>query len=328
MFKWLFGAKAAPPQKSKTSAIGRRIDLRAFNGKAFNVVHVAELGFTGLYSQSPNQRFILIWRDGNDEGTHGGARQSGLGRFYLIDNGHIVCEGRVERPNDGKVANNGTFIINDWHFNTGELSGTFLAFRGDGSQIITRRFEANLYNNGLAEDGCLAVCQTANAPNSPDSSRLTIFDLETGVETGGCVPESGWATGYEFSEQGVRLVYKDLGAFNYGTDGSFTDRQHWITASLERGSIYVIQNLVHEVGEAPESGLLERLLAATHVAATNPDYGDIRSQALVMKLRGICLDSLSRPSDALVAFEKALALDPKIGVKRRAEQLRKQLTSK
>lgn len=81
------------------------------------------------------------------------------------------------------MADNGTFTLNDWRF-TSALAGTFLAFRADGSPIIAHDFAANIYESGLSPDGRLAVCQACNASNSEDSSRLVIFDLEAGVETG------------------------------------------------------------------------------------------------------------------------------------------------
>src|SRR3546814_4600282 len=82
----------------------------------------------------------------------------------------------MERPNDGKVADDGTFILNDWG-SRDALAGTFMAFARDGRPILKRDYAANRLNNGLSPDGGLAVCQTANAPGSPDSSLLTVFDL-------------------------------------------------------------------------------------------------------------------------------------------------------
>lgn len=119
--------------------------------------------FVGSYSRSPNGRFLLAWRDANDAGTRGGARSSGHGRYILIEDDVIVAEGRAERPNDGKVADNGVFILNDWLFFSERLEGVFLAFHKDGAPILSRRFKANLFNSGLSPDGRLATCQTCNA---------------------------------------------------------------------------------------------------------------------------------------------------------------------
>jgi hypothetical protein len=289
-------------------------------------LEIPSLGFFGQYARSPNGRFTLAWRDA----THteaGDARRTTPGRYLLIEGDEIIVQGRAERPHDGKVTDDGDFIINDWLHFTGELSGIFLAYRHDGSQIIARRFEANLYNNGLSADGKLAVCQTCNAPNE-DGSRLTIFDLEAGAEVGGCVPESGWADRYEFpASDRVRLVHRDRGAFDYALDGSFLGREQWIAASLERGDIYIVQKLLRDAGEQPPVELLERLLLGTTAALKSLEAKDGRYRALAFKLQGTCLDGLGRGRKALASYDAALALDAKIGVKRRAEQLRKELTA-
>jgi len=44
-----------------------------------------------------------------------------------------------------------------------------------------------------------------------------------------------------------------------------------------------------------------------------------------MKLRGVCIDAQGNLQEALDCYQKALTLDPKVGVKRRAEQIRKRL---
>lgn len=56
----------------------------------------------------------------------------GRGGWILLDAGKVIAEGGMQRPNDGKVANNGTHVLNDW----GTLetpSGTFAAFAPDGT---------------------------------------------------------------------------------------------------------------------------------------------------------------------------------------------------
>lgn len=86
----------------------------------------------------------------------------------MLEHDRLICEGRLERPQDGKVANDGTFILNDWMFGEG-LKGRLVAFRRDGTAILARDIAANLMSNGLSNDGQFAICQTANAPGSPDS---------------------------------------------------------------------------------------------------------------------------------------------------------------
>jgi len=292
-----------------------------------NFIDIPQRNFFGAYSRSPNGRFIIGWRDGNDEGTHGGARTSGMGRYILLEDGHIAVEGRMERPNDGKVADNGIFILNDWHFYSQELSRTFYAFRPNGEEILHRRFNANLYNNGLAVDGRYAVCQTCNSRDAQDSSILTIFDLERARELARWRPESGWASGYEFSDNGahIRLEYPRGPKLAYTLSGEFLGRKAWIDEALAHGDAYMVARVLQEAGDGPPAELVRRLIASLDVGLKAAPESDARIKAYTFKLKGECFDTLTDFAAALQCYEAALSLDPKVGAKRRADQIRKML---
>jgi tetratricopeptide (TPR) repeat protein len=67
----------------------------------------------------------------------------------------------------------------------------------------------------------------------------------------------------------------------------------------------------------------EQLLAAIEHALQAPAYDAPTWQARAWKLRGLCHEAIAEVSYALQAYERALALDPKVGVKRKVDQLRK-----
>jgi hypothetical protein len=234
---------------------------------------------------------------------------------------------RLARPNDGKVANNGAFILNDWEFSNA-LSGTFFAFAPDGRTLVSRQYEANLFNNGLAADGGLAVCQTCNSSESQDSSILTMFDLVSGTEIASWRPESGWANFYEFPPGGqiIRFGYANSATFDYHISGEFTDRERWIDFELRHGNLLLVENLLKNMAANPSQAIAEKLLAGIDVALAAGPRTDSRTRAWGLKLRGMCFEAQNASSQALTAYEQALSLDPKVGVKRRADQLRKAIT--
>ena len=301
---------------------GNRIEPSGFSG---NFVTVQPRGFFGQHSRSSNGRFTLVWRYSDEEGSRGGARASGKGRYILLDGESIVCEGRMDRPNDGKVADNGVFIFNDWHFFAQELRGTFCAFRPDGEKILSVRFKANLYNNGLSRDGRYAVCQTANSDDERDGNILTVFDLVEGRELARWRPESGWANGYEFSEDGERILLMNpqRSKLAYTLSGGFIDRQKWTDEALARGDVYVVERVLDEAGEHPSAELLKRLIASVDIGLKIA--GDVAPgmRAYMLRMKGRCLDALGEPAAALECFDAALSLNPKVGAKRRADQIRK-----
>lgn len=323
LFSWLFGngdrpggAKAASAGDSSFEFSDRFVDIRKY-------------GMFGQFARSPNGRYLLVWRDSYGITTNGKSRRVS-GRYMLLDGERLLCDDKMERPNDGKVADDGVFILNDWHDFTGELRGTFCAFRPDGSAILKRDFKANLYNNGLSRDGRWAACQTCNAPDETDGSVLTVFDLEAAKEYARWRAESGWPDSYEFSENGskVLLGVRDLGKFAYSLDGEFLDRNAWLDAGVEQGDIYIIGNLLSEIEGDQAEETLRRALAGLDRALQKPANSDPRTRAHILKLKGDCFDRLKNWKDALVCFDEALELNPKVGAKRRSSQIRKTLTEK
>ena len=283
-------------------------------------------GYFGQYCRSPNGRYILTWRDSNDAGTEGGARSKGQGRYILFDQDRIIWEGRLDRPNDGKVADDGTFILNDWHFFSGELRGTFCAFRVTGEPIVKLKFEANLYNNGLSSDGVLACCQTNNSENRNDSSVLTIFDLQKGRELSRWMPESGLANSYSFSPGIIALSYPDGPAWQYSLTGEFLDREKWLDHGLAIGDFRIIETMLKEIPKPISEETVKRLVAGCDIGLRTPHYRDPAWQVIGLRLKGESFDGAGKLSDALQCYEKALTQNPKVGVKRRASQLQKQLS--
>jgi hypothetical protein len=305
MWNWLTGSKDAP-----------RGDTTEEYFDFGNTIHIASHDFFGLRARSPSGRFTLAWADG-------GPDQSRVGRYLLLDGKRVIVDGRMPRPNDGAVTDGGVFILNDWGA-LETLSGTFHAFGADGKSLVSRYFAANLFNNGVAADGRFAACQTANAPGA-DGNLLTVFDLQAGRETACFQPESGWAKDYAFlpEKRRIRLLYHDGGAFDYDFDGAFVDRMKWLAFGLAQGNIFVIETLIAEMDGKPSPELARQVLPATDVALGKLRPDDGRTRARLLRSRGTCLEALAELKQALACYDEALSLDPRVGVKRKADALRK-----
>jgi hypothetical protein len=295
------------------------MDIRDLGSK---MLTIPELDFFGLHERSPNGRFRVAWCDG--DGNRGSARHDRFGHYVLIDQDRVVARGRMKRPNDGKVADNGTFILNDW--GTSELSGTFHAFRSDGSPVLAKAFAANLLNNGLSADGTLAACHTCNSGGESDSAVLAVFDLVSGVERSRFQAESGWPDTYQFEPDRnvVRLVYPNgEGEFAYTLGGEFLDRERWIEARLQQGDLHMARRLLIGAEGAPDQALAARLRAAIDTGLASNTWRDERSQALGWRLYGELMEATASAAEAVACYEKAVGLDSKVGVKRRLDQLKR-----
>ena len=180
-----------------------------------------------------------------------------------------------------------------------------------------------MFNNGLSDDGRLAVSRTCNAPGSPDSSILCVFDLAAGREVACWSPQSGWADAYEFPAVGdrVRMLRRDRTPIDYSLQGDFIDRRKWYREEVACGTSYVIKDALKE-GETVTGLNFDDLRRGANTAIDNPDE---RFKADSWRLLGEIEEQVGDGRAALTAYRRALAINPKVGVAKRAAALARTL---
>ncbi len=317
-FQRLFSKRQAAQETSSPPLAGR-LEIEEFG---HNLVSIDALDFIGQRANSPNQRYRLIWADRGPDGRRGGYRNDGHGSWSLLYDDRLVTTGNLERPQEGCVADNGTVILHDWMFGEG-LKGRFVAFSPDGTQLVTQQFSANLMSNSLSPDGKFAICQTANAPDSVDSCRYMLFDLAAGREMARWDVETGWAEHYEWNceERRVYLCMKDGERVGYDFTGCMVEREAWQLRRIGAGDLNVIQAVLVATS-ANDHPLRSEIIAGLEVAARD---GEIWQQARAYRLLGELHEPADEIAQAVKAYDDALAIDPKVGVARRVEQLRRTL---
>jgi tetratricopeptide (TPR) repeat protein len=317
-FRRLFSKQQAEPE-TPSHPQERRLEIDEFG---HNLVSIDALDFVGQQAVSPNKRYRLIWADRTPDGRRGGNRSEGHGSWSLLLDDRIVTTGRLERPQEGCVADNGTVILHDWMFGEG-LQGRLVAFAPDGSQLVSQHFAANLMSNGLSTDGRFAICQTANAPGSADSCRYILFDLAAGREVARWEVETGWADHYEWDCE-ARRVYLCMKAgerVGYDFTGAMVEREAWQLRRISAGDLTVIQAVLAEAS-AKDHPFRSEIIEGLGVAARE---GEVWQQARAYRLLGELHEQAGEIPQAVKAYNDALTIDPKVGVARRAEQLRKAL---
>jgi len=279
-------------------------------------------------SKSPNGRFVLEWFDGYQ--LRYGSRESGDGQYSLMEDGKRILKGTMQRPNDGHVANDGSFVLCDWMFGEG-LKGTLYAIDKAGTILLKKSFDANLLNCAISTDGRYVVCQTAYS-KSEDNHKLSLFDLTDGARLF-CVepPEERWAEGYEIapSENKVYLIYKDFGRYAYSFSGEFLDKGEWLEENIKIADGIQLAQIARRLwaeckGEMP-SEKTQRAIALMEEALRRGMLKKPVEMAKIYRDIGEAYESLNQSEKALDNYKKSLSIDPKAGVRRKIEKLTKDI---
>lgn len=274
-------------------------------------------------SRSTSRTFALLWRDASDDGSAVGHRTVGPGRYRLIENGvGLRCEGRLERPNDGHVANTGTFILADWLF-TDDLRARLHVLAADGTELIRRECAANVSASFMDDEGLFAAAQLASNPSdNGDDERFVVFDLSSRSERWSKALEVGRAEGVEFdaAASAVWVTTGTFGRVRYNLADGSVDTAALRATLFQTGSGFDILALVEDeiaVGVEPDrrEALVGACLRASDQLGTYP-----RHAARALRIAGELLESTD-PSRTLVYWERAIAMDPKVGLAKRVKEL-------
>jgi outer membrane protein assembly factor BamB len=287
--------------------------------------------FSGQCSKSENNIYILAWNDAHmreDENT--GKKEFIDGQFLLLENQKLILRGALRRPNDGQVANNGTFIFNDWiGFSGGEdgkgLEGNFLVFNKKGEEIINHHYSANLGKNSLSNDGRYAVCQTYHS-NTTDGNTVTCFDLLTGKLLWQKIPETKNANAFEIDseEKIIYFLYNSIGKFRYTLAGEFLDKDKWYQARLKHGTGYELIEIANQklatMGNSANPRVANEVLNLYLLAIEKIDSEYFLAQ--VHRKVGEIYELMNKVDKAVFHYELAQKHNPKVGVIKKLQKLK------
>lgn len=289
--------------------------------------------FFGKAYISPGKRWVVGCCDSDGNGV-GGYRDKGYGRVLLLDyhKDHVVFElTNVARPIAAAIADSGRFIVHDACFGSG-LQSELIVVNPDKTEEYRRHFKAIIFSLGISRCGRYAVVQTCNA-SSEDGNILSVMDLQTKTILFSVTPSTGWSSRYKFKvgDDGRLLSlsceHRGIGWFNYSPDGTFNDACAYLKARLEKGDYALKILAARELLDSSVDKENARIVldvqesALSEEANARPDWG-----ATAHRIRGEAFEILGDPASALSAYEIAINLNPKIGVKRRCIALKKQLS--
>jgi hypothetical protein len=274
-------------------------------------------------AMSPAQAFVLLYRDASDDDTSVGYRAIGPGRYRLIEHGAGQrCEGRLDRPDDGHVANNGTFILADWLF-TDDLRSRLHVIGADGTELIRRDCCANVAATFIEADGRYAAVQLASNPSDDrDDERFVVFELMHGTELWSKPLEVGPADEVEFdvAAGALWISASRFGRVGYGLVDGSVETAPLRALALESGDGFEILALVEDeiasgVDGDRREALVEACLRASDRLVKYPSHA-----ARALRVAGELLEA-SDPNRTAAYWKRALALDSKVGIAKRLKEL-------
>lgn len=296
-----------------------------------NFLSIYSIDFFGKSYISQNNLWVVGCMDSDGHGR-GGHRDKGNGKVVLIDYAskkiiHVINE--IERPFDADVSNIGTYIINDSKFNL-NLESDLIAIDKDKNEIFRRKYQANIYNLAISNCGEYVIVQTCNS-ESKDGNLFELVNIKNKEIIFSINPPTGWADKYIFNLEGEKLasvsvVYNKLGQFEYSLNGDFIDSDQYDNALLESGDystkIMAARDLIKTASSQEDT---KKALKAIESAINEGALNDKNWLAIAYRVQGEAHELLGDSYAALDSFDKALALDPKIGIKKRADKLRKNI---
>lgn len=284
-----------------------------------NDLMIPEIDFLSVSSvQSHDGKYILATQDEyfildekNNQRVGGKTVFIAGDRLFLIDD--------IERPNDGNLADNGNFIVNDW-MHSQKLCGTFYAFNSEAEILIKRKFYSNLGKNIISTSGRYAAVETYFS-DSNDQNKIFFFDLNNRKLLWGKERSAGNIKEFEFDEDNSILLisYQKGGRYRYNFKGEFLDQNKFMKERILFANGYELYDIAKEKMNDLDyefsnfKDYKEVLLILKK--ATNEDISDY-TKARVYRILGEIYYNFNKTDKAMYNFEKALFYNPNVGVKR------------
>ncbi|HFW4264606.1 TPA: hypothetical protein ACIBOF_002612 [Salmonella enterica subsp. diarizonae serovar 61:r:-] len=144
------------------------------------VFSVRDLDFDGSFSRSSSGKWIIAWQDRDVKNKVGGCRTSGKGHYILYNDNEkkiAVYGNKLERPNAGKVLNDGTFMLTDIRFGN-DIKSSIYVFNPQGEVLFRKTFRANIAKSRISPAGKV-VTLTFWGGAGTEANKVYAIDVET-----------------------------------------------------------------------------------------------------------------------------------------------------
>lgn len=254
--------------------------------------------------------------------------RSGRGTVALARDGEILWEKDLDlnRPRNLTVSNEGLLIVEDWLTTEGRKCRVVVISEA-GESILKQTYSANLRSTGLSPNGSLAWVLTAGCENE-DCNRLFVYDLTEEDLLLNVQPPILSVDGIKRDDSGFLV---DLDGFECKYVNGEIANPKEVQWAKEEDRLDHAKSPGNAAGVAKQR--LERLeeLSESQIHSTIERISSFRrsgtsnARARLYRRRGELYQEIGEDRKALDDYEKALSLNEKVGVKRKARRLRKKI---
>lgn len=280
--------------------------------------------FVGSCQKSPNGKFIIAWRQQ-------GRTPNEMGSYLFASSNKIKFTKKMKRPLHGAAANNGNFILCSTP-DPQKLNSSLYSFNSNGKLILKHGFTAILYNCGISECGRHAITQCCNS-DTEDSGLLTLFDLKEKKVIWKLRPRPGWADSYKFDldKKCISLIYRDYGALRYDFEGNFLDKEKWEIKRIKYARSFDLLWIAEEKLETlknkhPTNEGKQEIISLLERAFDTSSEKEFKTKAMAYRRMGEVHEVFGETDQTIKYFELALSIDPKVGIQRRFNSLKRTQT--
>ena len=275
-------------------------------------------GFYGSEEYSPDKIFCVAYCDGyydNDKWKNG--------NIALVKDKTLLFKKKIQRPNDCHVSDDGIVICCDWQ-NSDLLTGKFLIFDTKGEQIFSKKTSANLGSCAISNNSKIALFETYGS-STDESNSIFIVDIEQkDIIHKFQRPRSFNSALIDTNNKLIKLKDNKGFVFEIDFEGKQTNKEDFEKQVQTKGSVldrlYLYSDKTDEVKLKDENYL--NLLSK---ALIDNDASYSLGKDRIYRMIGEYYEANGNTLKTIENWDKAIEINPKIGVKRKLEILKRKI---
>lgn len=242
------------------------------------------------------------------------------GKLTLLKDNLKLFQKTLEKPESGAVSNQGFIAVCDYLF-TQKLEGIFYIFDNIGNKIFYKRTTANLGVCSISSDSQYSMFETYGS-ETEDSNKIFVIDVSK------CEIISKFDKPFGFnkvminSNKSIKLINHKNIIFEIDFYGNQINKDEYKKLIFETGSI--LDKLNYFEKSEVESILTNKdYLALLKAGINDNDTSYSYGKGLLYRKIGDYYEYNGDKENTIKYWEEALKINPKIGVKRKLESMKK-----